>query len=341
MNLKTLYIDYTAQNEGFSGTIPVSFEVFGPSLGTAPIVVVNHALTGNSSVAGEKGWWKPLIGDGKCIDTKRFTVLAFNIPGNGYDGFILENHEDFSVYNVSQLFLRAITQLKIEKVHSVIGGSLGGSLAWQMAVLRPKLFENIIPIATDWKATDWLLANCRVQKQILKHSINPVHDARMHAMTFYRTPESLKQKFNRSFNEKLNVFNVESWLLHHGEKLKIRFQLQAYKTMNHLLTTVNIAKETGNFLSAVKNIKGNVHLIGVDTDLFFTNKEVKDTYHLFKTIKSNVYYHELNSVHGHDAFLMEFQQLQTILQPIFSKKNIRNEYNNLREEHTRTTISIN
>jgi len=341
MKLQTLHINYTTQNEAFSSTIPLSFEVFGPPLGEAPIVLVNHALTGNSSVTDENGWWNQLIGEEKCIDTKQYTILAFNIPGNGYDGFLIENFEAFSVYDVAKLFLLAINQLRIEKIHSVIGGSLGGSIAWQMAVLRPNLFENIIPIATDWKATDWLLANCRVQKQILENSENPVHDARIHAMTLYRTPESFEQKFNRSVNEKLHVFNVESWLLHHGERLQNRFQLQAYKFMNHLLMTVNIAKETGNFLSSVKNIKGNVHLIGVDRDLFFTNKEIKDTYQLYKTIKSAVYYHEINSIHGHDAFLIEIEQLQAILQPIFQKKHTHYEYDILRQKHTRETSSIN
>ncbi|RFN59754.1 alpha/beta fold hydrolase [Marixanthomonas ophiurae] len=341
MKLQTVHIPYTTQNENFSDTIPLSFEVFGPTLCEAPIVLVNHALTGNSSVTGENGWWDQLIGDEKCIDTKHYTVLAFNIPGNGYDGFLLENPEAFSLYDVAKLFLLAINQLQIKKIHVAIGGSLGGSIAWQMAVLRPNLFENVIPIATDWKATDWLLANCRVQKQILDNSENPVHDARIHAMTLYRTPESFKQKFNRSINEKLHVFNVESWLLHHGKKLQTRFQLKAYKMMTHLLTTVNIAKETGNFLSAVRNIQGNVHLVGVDTDLFFTNKEIKDTYQIYKTIKNNVYYHEIHSIHGHDAFLIEFEQLQTILQPIFQKKNTNYEHHNHRQKNTRETTSVN
>jgi homoserine acetyltransferase len=64
-------------------SIPLSFETFGRPLGSAPIVLVNHALTGNSSVVGEHGWWKDLIGDDKCIDTAHYSILAFNIPGNG------------------------------------------------------------------------------------------------------------------------------------------------------------------------------------------------------------------------------------------------------------------
>lgn len=61
-------------------TINLGYQLFGCSLGTAPIVVVNHALTGNSQVTGESGWWNEAIGEGKVIDTCRYTIIAFNVP---------------------------------------------------------------------------------------------------------------------------------------------------------------------------------------------------------------------------------------------------------------------
>lgn len=63
--------------------IPLSYQVFGKPLHSAPIVLVNHALTGNSDISGENGWRKTLAGENKVIDTEYFTVLAFNIPGMG------------------------------------------------------------------------------------------------------------------------------------------------------------------------------------------------------------------------------------------------------------------
>ena len=65
--------------------VVLSYEVAGCPLGTAPIVLVCHALTGNSSVAGPTGWWASLIGEGQGIDTRAYTILSFNIPCNGYD----------------------------------------------------------------------------------------------------------------------------------------------------------------------------------------------------------------------------------------------------------------
>lgn len=319
-NISILTIaDFTTKSGVSLKNLPLSYQVFGKQLGTAPVVLVTHALTGNSNVCGENGWWKDLIGPEKCINSELFTILSFNIPGNGYDGFLIENYEDITIYDVAKWFLTGLQLLKISEVFAGIGGSLGGSILWQMAVLKPGLFQNIIPIATDWKATDWLIAQCRVQKQILNNSENPVHDARVHAMTFYRTPQSFKQKFNRSLNEAKHIFNVESWLLHHGETLQKRFQLQAYKLMNHLLVTSDF-KTVEAFLSMASLIEGNIYLVGIDSDGFYLNEEIKETYSALKLLKDNVHFAEINSIHGHDAFLIEYEQLTGILNPIFNSE---------------------
>ena len=96
--------------------------------------------------------------------------------------------------------------------------AVGGGLIWELAALSPDLIENLIPIAADWKSTDWLIANCHIQDAILNNSKKPLEDARMHAMTLYRTPESFTEKFERS-KRNSNLFNVESWLNHHGKRL--------------------------------------------------------------------------------------------------------------------------
>ncbi len=300
--------------------LPLSYQLFGEELGTAPVVLVTHALSGNSNVSGEKGWWNALIGSKKCIDTNKYTVICFNIPGNGYDEFLIANYKDLTVYDVAQWFLIGLQQLKIQSVFAAIGGSLGGSILWQMAVLKPALFEHLIPIATDWKATDWVIAQCRAQKQILNNSVNPVHDARVHAMTFYRTPQSFKQKFNRSFKTEEDVFSVESWLLYHGATLHKRFQLEAYKFMNHLLMTANIETDEADFSTLASNIKGAIYLIGIDSDGFYINDEIKETYSLLKPVKNKLRFAEINSIHGHDAFLIEYEQLTGILNPIFNSE---------------------
>lgn len=306
---------YTTESGFQLENFQLSYQLFGPKLKTAPVVLVNHALSGNSDVSGDHGWWKDMIGEGKPIDTTRYTVISFNIPGNGYDGFLIENYKEFVARDVAKLFLHGLEKLEISRLHSIIGGSLGGGLAWEMICLQPSIAQHIIPIASDWKSTDWLIANCCIQEQFLLNSNKPVHDARMHAMLCYRTPESFKQRFQRSINETLDIFNVESWLLHHGKKLQVRFQQKAYLMMNHLLKHIDISSE-GSAKDILKKIKAHVHIIAIDTDLFFTADENRDSNTVLKR-DLQISYHEIKSIHGHDAFLIEYEQLKKIVTPIF------------------------
>ena len=303
---------------GVTQDIELSYQLFGQKLHTAPIVQVNHALTGNSNVTGKGGWWSALIGEGKCIDTRKYTILSFNIPGNGEDKFIIDNYKDFVSGDIARIFLLGLQELEITKLFALLGGSLGGGIAWEMAALNPKMMQHLIPVASDWKSTDWLIGNCQIQEQFLVNSKQPVHDARMHAMLCYRTPESFKERFKRSTNEELQVFNVESWLRHHGEKLQERFQLSAYKLMNQLLKTIDVMRDGEQNFIDLQNSDVNIHIIGVDSDLFFTAKENKETFKRLAQANGNVTYGEVHSLHGHDAFLIEFEQMERLLEPIFS-----------------------
>ena len=298
----------------------LSYKLFGLPLGSAPVVLVNHSLTGDADVTGENGWWSELIGDGKVIDTQQYTILAFNFPGNGYDGFLIRNYENLILRDIAKLILKGLEKLKIENLYAIIGGSIGGGLVWEIAAISPNVSENFIPIACDWKSSDWLLANTRLQKQILNNSSNPVHDARMHAMLCYRSPLSFQKKFARSKDSE--IFNVESWLLHHGKKLQQRFSLQSYKMMNHLLSTIDITRSGElKFEDIVSKIKGNIFIVSVDSDLFFTDYQNRETFYKACRIKDNIFFKTIKSVHGHDAFLIEFDQLNELLSNVFLHKH--------------------
>ncbi|WP_046743783.1 alpha/beta fold hydrolase [Kordia zhangzhouensis] len=311
--------DFFTESGAYYPNLKLSYQLVGSEDAKAPIVLVNHALTGNSVVTGENGWWNNLIGEGKCIDTNDFKILSFDIPGNGFSketGLIKRCH-DFVARDIAKLFIRGLENLKIHKLFAAIGGSLGGGIAWEMAVLEPNLIKNVIPIASDWKSSDWLIANCFLQERILANSNNPIEDARIHAMLCYRTPFSLKVKFQRTKHREKKIFNTESWLIHHGKKLQQRYQLGAYKLMNQLLKTIDITRGRESFESVASKITGAIHMISINSDLFFSPEEDKESYERLKKIKHNVYHDEIQSIHGHDAFLIEYEQLNLILRNIF------------------------
>ncbi|WP_296385816.1 alpha/beta fold hydrolase [Winogradskyella sp.] len=322
-NLKYINVSKHRIENGKTIDVFLSYQVFGKTSQDAPIVLVNHALTGNSNVIGENGWWNDLIGENKCIDTNEYKVLAFNIPGNGYDNnskSLIDNYKDFTARDIAKLFAIGLEQLKIEQLFAVIGGSVGGGISWELAALKPDLIEHLIPVATDWKSTDWLIANCHIQDAILNNSNKPLADARMHAMTLYRTPESLTQKFDRT-KKNNTLFNIESWLNYHGDNLNNRFNLSAYKMMNQILRTIDITNGRGDFLEVASKISSNIHIITINSDLFFKAEENWNAFVELKSKKENVNIHEIKSIHGHDAFLIEFDQLARFLKPIF-KVNI-------------------
>jgi homoserine O-acetyltransferase len=297
--------------------IQISYQVFGKELGSAPVILVNHALTGNSLVSGINGWWSEIIGLEKPIDTSKYSVLCFNIPGNGFNENNFDFNLDLNLGDIALLFVKAIDQLKLAKLHAIIGGSIGGCLTWEMIALKNDLASIIIPVAADWKATDWLIANTFLQERILKNSRDPVSDARIHAMTFYRSPKSLNTRFTRTKNLDKNMYNVESWLIHHGEKLRQRFSLKSYLFMNKLLSSTDITRDGESFINKISKIKSSIHLISVDSDIFFLPNEDHETYLLAKKNNLDITNHIIKSIHGHDAFLIETKQISDIFTKIF------------------------
>ena len=307
--------------KGFQRDFDLSYQVFGKPLGEAPVVLVNHALTGNSNLIGKQGWLNEIVGINKTIDVEKFTVLAFNIPGNGYSGHIEDlifNYKDFTIEDIARLFINGLEELSIKKLYAMVGCSIGGALTWHIAANKPSLAEHIIPIATHHTANDWVLANYNIQEAILSNSSQPLADARKHAMTLYRTPVSLNKKFNREKDNKL--FKVEQWLNYHGEALNNRFKLPAYRFLNHLLSTIDISRGNGDWLSVAKKIRSQIHIITINTDQFFLAEENWDTYVNLSNHHPKVHIHEIRSIHGHDAFLIENDQLSAFLNPIFNIK---------------------
>ena len=322
MEIKTLMISqFTTSTGAFYNSINLHYQHFGKAIGSSPVVLVNHSLTGDSQVTGKNGWWNEIIGYRKTIDTHQYSILAFNIPGNGTLEQTFSNPEDFHTGDIASIFIKGLKILKIDKLYALIGGSIGGGIAWEMAALVPELTKYLIPIASDWKANDWIIANTFLQKRILQNSKNPIEDARIHAMLTYRTPQSFEFRFGRTRNEEKGIYNIESWLLHHGNKLAKRFNIETYKMMNHLLSTINVERSGKSITQIIKEITAEIHLIAIDSDLFFIADEDQKTTQLAKQVKGNVIYHELRSIHGHDAFLIENEAVAQIFNPIFNVKN--------------------
>lgn len=305
----TLYInDFTTERGEKISNLPLTYEFSGAEPGTAPIVVVNHALTGNSHVTGTDGWWGDLIGSDKAITTEKYTILCFDIPGNCYRSEPLPNAELFTLKDIAKIFLTGIDLLKINRVKAIIGASLGGALTWQLAYLSPKLAEYIIPIASDFVARDWLLAQTELQKILLKQSQKPLHAARIHGMLCYRTPLSINQRFNGKTTDEGEP-QVINWLHFHGRQLQKRFSLSAYEVMTYLTSSICVTNDAKD----LRKIESKIFMVSINSDLLFPHTDARKT-----ASELGIELYTIDSPHGHDAFLIEYEQLSSIISPLFN-----------------------
>lgn len=304
----------TLVNQQSTTTPKVSFETFGVAKDKGKTILVLHALTGNSTVAGEKGWWKELFGEGKLFDTRTYHIVGVNLPGNGYLEAPIENYKDYNASNISAAIVATLLEAGYHNIAIGIGGSLGGGILWDIVINYPTLLQIAIPIAADWKSTDWVKGFTHTQDLLLNTSENPIAYARQMAMFFYRNPTDFRLKFNNGFDSLKNESLVVGWLNHHGETLANRFSLPAYKMMNHLLGTLNATKGFEDEETAFKNIQSTIIQISISSDILFSKYENEVTKKLLDALGITNEYLEIESNHGHDAFLIEYEKITNVLQ---------------------------
>ena len=160
--LQHIRLDAYTTLSGVTQPINLSYQLFGRPLHGAPVVLVNHALTGNSNVAGPDGWWSTLVGPGRCIDTDVYTVICFNVPGNGYDGFMIENYKDFVAADIARIFLAGLDQLGVAELAKSYPPALGKGVQKRVSVARALALEPddaFIDFATE----DFINKNIRVR----------------------------------------------------------------------------------------------------------------------------------------------------------------------------------
>jgi homoserine O-acetyltransferase len=100
--------DFRTHSGAVFTSIKLYYQQFGKKIGTAPVVLVNHSLTGDSQLIGDGGWWNEIIGPYKTIDTNRYTVLGFNIPGNGVMDQTFSIPENFHAGDIASIFLKRV-----------------------------------------------------------------------------------------------------------------------------------------------------------------------------------------------------------------------------------------
>ena len=208
--------------------VSVTFQIFGLPLGTAPIIVINHSLQGDSDCVYH---WDGVMGKNKAIDLNEYTVVSIDIPGNGVSEVIKYDYiprEHITARDVAVLFWLTLFELEINEVFAIIGADLGGGIAWEMACLFPNKVLNIIPIASSPKTADWLVKEPIAKSEYLKSIFYSVDISRNRG-DILEVSQYIKSKIHVIYVKDGNLFNKAELKRYYTKLNSLKKSIQFYE----------------------------------------------------------------------------------------------------------------
>lgn len=295
----------------------MSMEIAWRRIGHGPRkVLLLHALTGGCHPDGPKGWWGPMFGDGAPLAADQAMVWAPNLPGSCYGSTGPRKGEAFPDLSPRDMAEGLAAWILAENLQfdAVIGGSLGGMVALELALRLPDHVGALGVIGTGGRCDAWLLGHNQVQAAILQEPALPddraIALARQAAMLTFRTAKSLNARFGDG--------GIQPWLAHHGQSLAERFTRESYLALLGAWDAHDLGRNRGGLIPALRGLRGPLHLLGMDSDQLFVPGLILELAEAALAAGADLHLDWLHSPHGHDAFLMEWGQVSTWLDAVLS-----------------------
>lgn len=288
-------------------------------------IIVCHALTGS---ADADVWWRPLIGPGKAIDTDRFFIVCSNALGSCYGTTGPASYAPdgrkwgarfpaISIRDQVSAQMLIANALGIRRIHSVIGGSLGGLQSLEWAWMARNRLKSVISIAASGRHSPWCIAWSEAQRMALRSdpryregdytADNPpdkgLAAARALAMISYRSADSLNARFGATSQQHQGA-PVMDWLNHHGKSLVERFDAHSYRILLDAMDTHNIAISRGFYTEVLRTMDLPVMIGSISSDVLYRPREQAE----LATYLPNAQHITIDSNHGHDGFLIDAKQ---------------------------------
>lgn len=348
---------FVLEGGGALREISLAYETWGTlAADGSNAVLVCHALTGDSHAAGPAveghagpGWWDGVIGPGRALDTDKYFVVCANVLGGcqGTTGPASAHPDDgrpyasrFPVVSIRDWVRTQAAladHLGIETWLTALGGSMGGMMVLEWAIMFPHRVRSVVPIATCVAATaqqiGWWSSGRRVVQLDPKFRGGDYYDAepgdgpheglalaRMISQITFRSDDVFTDRFGREVVEPLNGgfslwqrFEVERYLEYHGNKLVRRFDANTYLLLTKAMDLHDLSRGRGGLVPALSRIEVPVQAMGITSDLLYPAYQSRDIVEAVNAAGGEAEYVELDSPHGHDAFLLEFDQVSEAL----------------------------
>jgi homoserine O-acetyltransferase/O-succinyltransferase len=298
----------------------------GVPIGEGRQILVVHALTGSADAAGD--WWAPLIGEGQVLDTDKYGVICINLLGSRYgtSGPISRRAETAKPYgrtfpritvrDQARAQWRLLDALGIGKLALAVGGSLGGMVALEVALERPGEISRVVPMAAPARIGQLAVGWDHIQLEIIERlGLDGLDLARQLAMTTYRSEVDFEQRFAGRV-EAEDSHAVVSYLRHQGRKLLERFDEDTYCTLVRAMDTHDIGRDRGGAVAALQKLAAygtRLTGVGIEGDILYGTNQVCEMVTAATAAGMDAAYREIHSTKGHDAFLVEWEQLTGIL----------------------------
>jgi homoserine O-acetyltransferase len=329
--------------------VSVAYETYGtlnPAGDNA--VLVCHALTGSAHAAGQTGddpqsagWWDPMIGPGRPLDTNSFFVVCSNFLGGCYGttGSASANPATGKPYGLAfppvtvrdmvRVQSALLKRLGVRSLLTAIGGSLGGMQVLEWPLLFPGFVRSIIPIATAAQHSPWCIGLNDLARQAIMQDPawrdgnyygngqpeRGLSLARQIAMMSYRSDISFFNRFGRTttmpsapetFRPQLDVmYQVERYLRYQGQKLVNRFDTNTYLYISRAMDTHDVTRNRASLQEVLTSIPIPALCVGIDSDILYPLHEQR----AIADLLPHGVCREIHSPFGHDAFLIEYEQL--------------------------------
>ena len=348
-------VDFKLESGYLLNNYRLAYKTFGTlNQNKTNAILICHALTGDQYVTGKNpitgrdGWWSRMVGPNKPIDTNKFFVICSNVLGGcaGSTGPKDKKDSNENIYggefpsitikDIVDAQAKLLDALKIDKLFSVVGGSMGAMQALQWSIDFPNRIKSIIHIAGALKHSAQNIAFHEVGRQAIMNDSNwhkgnyseektvperGLSVARMIAHITYLSEDAMHRKFGRKLQSRDIIsfgfdadFQIESYLRYQGSSFVERFDANSYLYLTRAMDYFDHSESYRKTLEFVNDSNNHINylIISFTSDWLFPTRENKEIVKILNNLSKNVSFLEIETDKGHDSFLLDEPELDKV-----------------------------